>query len=224
MNQFKIKQKDIEKLQILNEFKIVYILDDSFTMRKNKKTMSRWEELHEFLKLSLEIIAPFNTNGVDVYFLNRLEQGCVQKIKSIDQLDKLFDKLPSGGTPLTKTIQNAINDNTLDKLINKKLLLIIATDGEPTDADGAPSIEEFKKCLFNRPDYVYITIRACTDDKESIGYLNDLDKNLKRLDVVDDYENETIEVKDKGNDLNYRDYILKTLLGSILPEFDNLDE
>jgi hypothetical protein len=38
-----------------------------------------------------------------------------------------------------------------------------------------------------RPNNVYMTIAACTDDESAIAYLNRMDRKCKNLDVVDDY-------------------------------------
>jgi hypothetical protein len=48
---------------------------------------------------------------------------------------------------------------------DRKLLLLIATDGVPTDDDGHPRIEEFRHVLKherNPIDRIPVTIIACT--------------------------------------------------------------
>lgn len=223
--QFELSEIQMNRLKILNDYKIVYIVDDSSSMNIiESNNISRWDELFQFLRVSLELTAKFTTEGSDVYFLNRLNQGCVSDIKNINQLQDLFKSPPDGASPLTKTIQNAIDNNPLESLHGKKLLLIIATAGEPTDEDRQPCITEFIQCLQNRPDYVFTTIRACTNDQIFMTYLNQIDKFLPRLDTIDDYDHESKEIKAKGNPCSYGDYILKTLLGSISNEFDHLEE
>ena len=47
----------------------------------------------------------------------------------------LFRERPQGFTPLPRVLDNVLNDTSM--LLNeKKLLIIIATDGEPTDDSG----------------------------------------------------------------------------------------
>ena len=214
-----------QKLQTLQSFKIVFIFDDSGSMNATDTgTLTRWEELLQFANVSIEIASVFNQNGSDLYFLNR---PVMKNVSVSSQLAQCFREKPQGVTPLTRIVQNIINDNSSHELSGKNLLLIITTDGEPTDADGNPSVPEFKQCLQNRPNNVFSTIVACTSDQDSIGYLNGLDKEMPRLDVCDDYKSEFAEVKrSKGPQFpfSFGDYIAKILLGSIDPGFDKSDE
>ncbi len=72
-----------KKLKVLNGFKIVFILDDSGSMNENledsplnrgKYKATRWDELQEFMRISIEIANVLNEDGCDVYFLNRLNK------------------------------------------------------------------------------------------------------------------------------------------------------
>lgn len=221
-----------EKLKSLQSFKIIFILDDSGSMKtivkdsileqtnNSSNKITRWLELQHLISTTIEIASLYNQNGFDVYFLNR---PGIKNIQTINELNDLFYEQPSGATPLTKTIQTVLRDN----LTNKNLLLLIATDGEPTDQNGTVKIQEFKNCLLNRPKNVFTSIVACTSDKTSVNYLNGLDNQLPRLDVIDDYKNECLEVKKAKGQMfpfSFGDYIVKTLLGSVDPELDSLDE
>ncbi len=58
-------------------------------------------------------------------------------------------------------------------------------------------------------------------------YLNNWDKYIQRLDVVDDFRNEKHEIlRSQGSyfRFSYGDYVVKSLVGSIDPSIDNLDE
>ena len=79
------------KLKSLNNYKIVFILDDSGSMNKsledsplNKGSFkaTRWDELQEFIKISIEIANTVNPEGCDVYFLNRRMVKNVKKPES----------------------------------------------------------------------------------------------------------------------------------------------
>ena len=199
INEHEINKKYAQKLQILQDFKIVFILDDSGSMNTplkespllsnnnnnnsnsslNKK-ITRWDELHYFSNIMLEIANLFNPNGCDVYFLNRTSN---MNVKDKEQLSRLFLlESPQGFTPLTSKLNEVLNDN-LFQLINRKLLIIIITDGEPTDSEGTINVQEFKDCLLKRPSNVYTTIAACTDDDLSVEYLNNWDKEMPRLGI-----------------------------------------
>ena len=58
-------------------------------------------------------------------------------------------------------------------------------------------------------------------------YLNNWDKYIKRLDVVDDFRNEREEImRSQGSNFSftYGDYVVKSLIGSTDVDIDNLDE
>jgi len=58
-------------------------------------------------------------------------------------------------------------------------------------------------------------------------YLNNWDRTIPRLDVVDDFRNEKLEILSAQGSrfkFSFGDYIVKSLIGSIDPEIDDLDE
>ena len=81
--------------------------------------------------------------------------------------------------------------------------------------------------MIGRPTNVYTTILACTDESDSMEYLNNWDKYIQRLDVVDDFRSERQEIlRNQGSyfHFTYGDYVVKSLIGSTDPTIDNLDE
>ncbi len=227
LQKYQISSAMANRLKTLQNFKVCLILDDSTSMNivdSQEKGTSRWHELSNFAKIVIEIASMFTSEGVDVHFLNMQP---VKKVRSFDELSLYFRDRPSGATPLSRTIQNVIQENPVESLNNRNLLILIATDGEPTDATGYSNIPEFKQTLRNRPNYVYTNIAACTDDDSSIGYLNGLDRELPRLDVIDDYAMELAEVKRKNGpdfQFSFGDYATKAILGSISSDLDISDE
>ena len=130
------------KLKSLHAFKIVFILDDSGSMNKvleesplNKGAYkaTRWDELQEFIKISIEIANAVNPEGCDVYFLNR---RMVKNVKKPDEIMSSFKRPPGGFTPITKMLTTVLRNNMPNVLNDKKLLVVIVTDGEPTNVDG----------------------------------------------------------------------------------------
>ena len=83
-----------------------------------------------------------------------------------------FTLKPNGFTPLARVLKNVLTDNMAPDQSEKKLLIIIATDGEPTDETGKVNVAQFKRCLLSRGPNVFTTVVACTDDDESVNYLN----------------------------------------------------
>lgn len=139
---------------------------------------------------------------------------------------KQFD-LKKGFTPLTARLRTLLDEYANLANSGRNLLTIIVTDGEPTDARGNSDIKGFRKCLKSRLPNVYTNIVACTDQEDSIHYLNRIDRKVPRVDVLDDYRSEKVEVrKARGRryQFTYGDYVCKALIGSIDRNTDRADE
>jgi hypothetical protein len=212
------------KLNQLQGFKMVCICDDSSSMSQALiKGRTKWDELKESIKIVLEIGAAYKVE-CDVMFLN---QPGAKNVKSIFQLEEQFAKPPNGVTPL---LGDSIENNR-HELNERKLLVIIFTDGWPTLQHGSSKcpIRDFKKTLKDRNpmNRIFVTIVACTDDEYSLEYLNNWDNIIPNLDVVDDYDSEKKQIYAAGKvdtAFTYGDYIAKILLGSFIKEIDELDE
>ena len=236
-DKYQISEETLDKLKVLQDFSIIYIFDDSGSMntpledsplniRGSETKVRRWDELQFYSNISIEVLSLFNSTGCDVYFLNR---GIVRNVRNSSDLILYFQNPPKGHTPLRYTF-NAVLKDYYETAKERKLLVIIITDGEPTDENGIQSeIKEFKKCLKYRKfiDNIYVTIVACTDDDNSISYLDEWDNEIKNLDVIDDFRSERDQIiKARGYSFKFTfgDYVAKSLLGSIDPELDELDE
>jgi hypothetical protein len=192
---------------------------------------TRWQELKKTVQTVVEIAGVLDRTGVDVYFLNR---PGLKSVTNISALEPYFATDPEGYTPIVQVFNQVLTDMQ-SVLSEKKLLIILATDGEPTTPSGQTNsggtCEKAK--LFNllksrKPiDKIYTTVLACTDDDSVISYLKKWDKTLQNFDVVDDFytvkHNVTIKHGTKYN-FSYGDYVLKALLGSMDKTFDTIDE
>ena len=231
---FEIRPDYVVKLRQLEGYEIVLLCDDSGSMgalidqKINtsdpfRRNMTRWDELRQYVTIVTDVAATLDANGLDIYFLNRPP---ITGVSSAQQIQGAFAYPPQGYTPLNRVFNQIMNDKAA-VIREKKLLLIIATDGQPTDDSGNGRIEQFLTTLKNRPKNVFLSIIACTDDSSSVEYLNKLDRAVPGLDVCDDYRSEHKEVlKAQGSSykFSFGDYVVKTLLGSIDPMFDHLDE
>ena len=226
VTKFEISQEYSARLQKLTGCKIVFIFDDSSSMNSalndsplNGNRMikaTRWEELEYFAGISIEIVNFFN-DSTDVYFLNK------PPIRNINNTDSLLNFLkenkPNGFTPLNRIFNQVLGDN-IGYVREKKLLIIILTDGEPTDDYGNVDILSFRRSLASRDpmNKIFVNIIACTDEDDSVSYLNKWDREIKNLDVIDDYKSEKDEVKKvKGQQyrFSFGDYVVKALVGSL---------
>jgi hypothetical protein len=189
---------------------------------------TRWQELKKTVTIIIEVATLLDKNGIDVYFLNR---PGLRNVSDPQLIASSFEPAPNGFTPLTRTIAQAISDKQ-ESLIEKKLLIIVATDGEPTNDIGETEgeIKKMKHMLkYDRTprDKIFTTILACTDQSSIMDYLDRWDKKLPNLDVVDDYcsEKQKIQkVQGKSFKFSFGDYVVKALLGSIDKSIDSLDE
>jgi hypothetical protein len=128
---------------------------------------------------------------------------------------------------MARVINTVLSENNTMVLAERKLLIVIVTDGEPTDDRGSKDIPGFKNILMARSPSTFTTIVSCTDEEGTMDYLNNWDRTIPRLDVVDDFRNEKSEIirsKGQGFPFSYGDYVVKCLIGSLDIEFDNLDE
>lgn len=248
------------KLRVLENYKIVYIIDDSGSMsqqlndtydNENKNTnayghkKTRWQEAYEIVLTTLDISLCLSEDGIDIHFLNR---DSIYAVKDKEIIDVAFSVDPEGGTPLVDTLVRVLK-NIKSILLEKKVLIIIVTDGEPRNSSGGSDVHKFKSLLMNRCSYASfetevegiassasstmsynrlpVSILACTDDEESVNYLNKLDDEVPSLDVVDDYITERRQILNAQGSrftFSHGDYVVKCLIGAIDPEIDKLDE
>ena len=220
------------KLRQLEGYEIFVIMDDSGSMThpvQNHllnadpygKQVTRWDEAKSICRVIIDIAALMDKSGIDFYLLNKPP---VFGVYNHTQLEGVFEITPNGYTPIVPALRTILQLPTNDK----KRLIIIITDGQPTGEDNKPDIDTFRDVLEDeRSDDDHVVIVACTDEKTTMEYLNGWDKELERLDVADDYLSELAEVQAKLGKkfvFTFGDYIVKILLGSIDPEMDNLDE
>lgn len=215
-----------EKLSVLDDFDIVCILDDSGSMKTplNDHTghATRWDELKDVINTVMDVALVFDDDGIDAYFINR---DPVLNVTDSDVLNRAMADPPYGRTPLTNITQKIFNKYANN---DKKVLLIIATDGIPTTDGGYADTDAFEACIRNRNyNQFYVSFLACSDNNADVGYLDTLDKTIPNVDTLDDYHSEKKQIQSvQGADFQYnlQDHIIRLLLGPIYPEFDQLDE
>jgi hypothetical protein len=234
LRQYEISMNFSNRLQKhLVMTKIVYIYDDSGSMNSvlsdsplNTSVFraTRWDELKNFSRISIDLANIFNPEGIDIHFLNRPP---ARNVRSLSDLEPFLVNKPAGFTPIARVLHTVLSENNSMVLAERKLLIVIVTDGEPTDDYGNVDINSFKNVLLSRGRNVYTTIVSCTDEDNVMGYLNNWDRTIPNLDVVDDFRNEKAEIqraKGPRYPFSYGDYVVKCLIGSMDAEFDNLDE
>lgn len=127
-------------------------------------------------------------------------------------LNTIRNVSPYGVTPLLQHI-NEIRSNVLQLLpelqrTGTRVVIVIATDGTPTDNLGFSSEidkERFICALKSMEGLpVWVVVRLCTDDDEVVNFWNNLDTQLElSLEVLDDFCAEAKEVYEHNKWLNY---------------------
>lgn len=147
--------------------------------------------------------------------------------------DVLMNAEPSGTSPLTRALAEIREEIQVLapylQLNDKKVYVIISTDGLPTK-NGKTSPEatnEFLAELRSLELYpVWVIIRLCSSDEETISFYKGLDNELERnVDVILPLSNEMRRVKSVNSWLNYT-YPLQYCreIGSHLRLFDIINE
>jgi hypothetical protein len=212
-------------LRQLFQYKVVLVCDDSSSM-KNMTNYGerRWDELCRFVQTVFSVTECIENSPLDVYFLNR---ASILGVQQLAQIHAAFVNPPSGWTPLVPVLRTALAQPYCPSYTRGRIF-IICTDGEPTDEYNRGNTRQLYQLLEQgRRANDYVTFLACTDDDNSIDYLNRWDVQLKRCDVVDDFTNERREIlwaQGRNFAFSYGDYVVKTLMGSAIPALDKLDE
>lgn len=214
-----------DDLKQLVEWDIVFICDDSGSMNEDAgHGKTRWDELKKTVMTEVELATCLDDNGADIYFLNR---PALRNVTNVSEITNAFSTNPSGRTPMHRLVTDVMNEKY--SASGKRLLIIIATDGEPSDVTQG----EFHTLIETRgtndlgerevlQDRIRFGFLACTDEKSVMRFLNKMDEKIRGVDVVDDYRSERKEAKDKKH-FNRATYVAKALLGPVSQKYDKID-
>ncbi|CAF1182058.1 unnamed protein product [Rotaria sordida] len=166
--EYEINDELVQRLNIPQQFEIVILCDDSSSMNTlvDGTTRTRWNELQRIIRIIIDIGTIFDSNGVDVHFLNRPP---MLNITYPQQVIESFNQRPRGLTPLTPALRRIFQSGASKRSKNKRLLVFIATDGEPTGNYGnvdIPSLENLMR-YERQSNTMYVTFLACTVDGAS---------------------------------------------------------
>jgi hypothetical protein len=140
----------------------------------------------------------------------------------VQGLSAIFNQLPTGGTPLCGTIRQILAEKTPSGW-NRSMLLVVITDGEPTDG----SRDDLKNVLLSKSRNVHVSFAECTDNAEDMEYLDAWDGQIPNFDNTDDYREELQRVKQVQGPqfkFDYTDYVVKILLATFVRWYFNLDQ
>ncbi|KAI0832719.1 hypothetical protein BC628DRAFT_1348038 [Trametes gibbosa] len=216
-----MRQNTIEDaLETLRKYNTIIIVDDSGSMSKG----GLWTEAREALAALADVAAKYDTDGIDVCFLNSRKTGA--NMTSSSQIRRLFDSVvPRGATPIGERLEDLLLYylNELDAAKKsggvaavkamKPVNYIILTDGVPTDdpasviAAAARRLDEGQYPL----SQIGIQFVQIGNHRAATEYLRSLDDELQEEYHVRDIVDTTPYL---GGRLN-ADTIIKILLGGI---------
>jgi len=227
--------------EVLNTTEIVLLLDDSGSMNanvidanygnnqmnnnygNNVVQQTRWLELKRLAAEVIRIVtAVEKQSGLDIYFLNR---GVVKNVTDMSGLQQYFSNPPSGGTPLMGCLNQIYNDKKFVLGSGRKLLIVVVTDGEPSDCSHI-QLQELLSTLTSNAD-VHVSFAECTDQEEDMAYLDRWDGVIKNFDNTEDFREEQRKVKmcmGQNFKFDYNDYVVKILLATFIRWYFNLDQ
>jgi hypothetical protein len=200
------------------------ILESSKPEKIKFADCTRWDEIkeavnyHMNLSSLLEISTSFrllNHPGASVgsqQFAIAMD-GPQRTTVDIQKATSIMTKTrPSGTTPLTKHVLDIYQSvQSLVPQLNatgKRVTIVLATDGLPTDDSGRSSTfakQQFTDSLRKLEGLpVWVVIRLCTDEDDVVEFYNQLDDELElNMDVLDDFCGEAMEVNEHNSWLNY---------------------
>ena len=230
------------RLASLRHYELDFIIDNSRSMdirdgMKDPETgrkMSRLEEAVYRLEQIAKIVSWIDVKGIR---LRTLSKGFKPYIVQTDispentereirgYLEEVMAKERARSTPLLGALTRSI----VEEATTHPRIIYVLNDGMPTcsESSGDGAVRQIRQLLADRPDEQYpICLIACTDDEDSIAWMNEVD-DLPSIHVVDDYQaekKEVLAVQGEAFPFNEGFYLLSTLLGPIDPLFDRADE
>ncbi|KAI5848917.1 hypothetical protein BZA05DRAFT_403135 [Tricharina praecox] len=214
---------DLVKLAL---YDIVFLVDDSGSIEFSKLQ----GELKSLLRSAAFASSLFDQDGFSVKFLNSTVEG--DNIRTEAQAEDLVNRVRfQGVTPLVTSLRDKILRKYLGEVheqtpnIKKPLLVIIITDGMPTDSPG----REFQRLI---KDYkikpVAFQIAQVGVDADAQDFLASLDSDPEvggLIDCTSNFEMESAEFRRMTNMALTRElWYTKLLLGSIDRTYDKKDE
>lgn len=217
-------------------YDIVFYCDDSGSM-KFEENGSRIDDLKFILSKVAGIATLFDDDGVVVRFINNKQNG--DGIRSSHDVEAMVAKIPfSGATPLgekldAKVIQPLVLDQAYRNTMAKPVLIIVITDGVPTDTLPQHNIinvviqaKNALRSMRYGSGALAIQIAQVGKDQNTQKFLATLDNHPaigSMVDCTSYFELEQEEFARKGVDLTPEMWLLKMCLGAIDAEYDEKD-
>lgn len=166
---------------------------------------SRWTEVEDMLRFHADMAAALDA-PCQFRFLNQPRSGSqsvvVRAPTDVPSLMAACASGPAGGTPLCAHVRQIAAEIAQDearlRAAGQQALLVIVTDGLPTDGDLAAAMAP----LGQLP--VWVVVRLCTDEPDVLAFWSNLDAVVEvDMDVLDDLQGEAAECARHNGWLTY---------------------
>lgn len=230
----------MNKLMILSEFHLLeFLIDDSGSMGsesdlkdKSGRYLTRWGEAQMRLKEMMELLSYVPTPTINIRFFNRSEvltfnhsgQSPVTFFtEACQQIDTVFSKPPSGGTPARERLIDSFARGR-----GKKVSRYFFCDGVPDR--GQSDIDSISEMVKKRPDPQWnpLTFISCSENDKDVEWMKVVEEIAPFCAECDDYRSEAMEVcRDQGKVFPFTKgfYLLSTVVAAMNPDdLDAMDE
>lgn len=162
---------------------IVVIADDSGSMnavtdpRKITEPLTRWEELQQTLRMLVTMLLV--VEHVEGFWLKFLNDPRWYKVTQKEQLEQIFAVKPQahGKTPLKANLEPIMHGYGSEE---KDTLLLILTDGEPSDC----SFEDLSQVIRRKGSSVFCSFAMCTDESDIVERYNQVVDPIPGCDIT----------------------------------------
>jgi hypothetical protein len=222
-------------LATLALYDIVIFADDSGSMAFEENG-ERINDLKLILGRVAEVATLFDDNGINIRFMNSKVEGnnirdSVTAASIAQQVN--YNGLTPLGTQLdAKVVRPFVAGPVQSRSLQKPILVIVITDGEPTGEPAGTVVNVIKgtKNLVGNSQYgpgaVAFEFAQVGKDQKAQAFLATLDKDPqvgKMVDATSYYELEADEYSRKGINLTPDVWLVKLMVGAIDPSFDEQD-
>jgi len=185
---------------------------------------TRWKEIQESVKYHAQMAALLKAPTTFRFLNHPGVSGLEQEFSVADKGDGMIEEdlriahhtisnaMPNGLTPLSEHVRAIREQVTMLapslREQGKRIALILATDGLPSDDRGVSGPQELReftselRALEGLP--IWLVIRLCTDDEKVVHFYNNLDDELElSMEVIDNFTDEAKEIYEKNPWINY---------------------
>jgi uncharacterized protein YegL len=216
-------------------YDIILFADDSGSMAFEENG-ERIDDLKLIGNKVSEVATMFDDDGVLVRFMNSNTQG--NSVRSAADVGALLASVQySGLTPLASGMQSKVLQPIVYNLaatgqLQKPVLVMTITDGEPTDTPRDQIVQVIKEARARlAPQYgpkaVAFEFAQVGKDQRAQAFLAQLDSHPEignSIDCTSYFELESAEYQKRGVQLSPEMWLVKMMVGSIDPSYDEGDE